>query len=110
MSCCLQAALVLLLVSVTSLLTMWSPTLCRHKGKFGHEFLEMEFRSNGQVCVRAAASLLPAEAKQGMTREHLRCLPAAAVCQQLTVQERHHDSEGGVCHQDRAGGAEAHHQ
>ncbi len=35
-----------------------------HKGKFGHEFLEFEFRPDGKVCARARAPAREREAQR----------------------------------------------
>ena len=79
-----------------------------HKGKFGHEFLEFEFRPDGQVRLHPPAPSDPPPfpasradimlALRTCTRGAMTTcvLRAASICQQLAVQERHDDPEGGL--------------
>ena len=97
-----------------------------HMGKFGHEYLEFEFRPDGEVCVcRAQGVALRRACPRARVLHHhaahhlmflapllalLRCLRVAALQEQLAVQERHRDPQEGVRVARRAGGAQAHHR
>jgi len=77
-----------------------------HKGKFGHEFLEFEFRPDGKARDVALhdPELQPAPARARGTAAHaLPAVSAAAVRQQQQLQERHNHPQRGLRVASRAG-------
>ena len=58
-----------------------------HKGKFGHEFLEFEFTSAGQVFMRSRSSLHCQRHSQLCAAYHVELLCADALRQQLQLQK-----------------------
>ena len=72
-----------------------------HKGKFGHEFLEFEFRPDGK---------LRWEERFGVFMMNNLMFIDCQVRQQQQLQERHHDQEGGLRPRRRDGRTQESHR
>ena len=75
-----------------------------HKGKFGHEFLEFEFRPDGKLRFVSLKKLIKCVKLFYLTVHLLQ------VCQQQQLQERHDDPQGGLRPRRRDGRAAQNHR
>ena len=66
-----------------------------HKGKFGHEFLEFEFRPDGKLRYVESKYLMDCF-KSKTFIEHISLRIQWQICEQQQLQERHDDPQGGL--------------
>ena len=77
-----------------------------HKGKFGHEFLEFEFRPDGKLrYANKCVCSLRAVGSPASRSIELRNLTAglSRCAMQLELQERHDDPQGNIRERERDG-------